>query len=393
MFGQNTQQFNLSYDAPQSNIKISPNELIRWLDLRIGNKFKEPEEPHPKQIIAVNPYLSPEKPFFGDMFTLQAAPDGSLIIGCSAGLEKDGDLRGIGWWRIAPDGAITSFISRPYDKPFPGIHPSANFSVAPDGSLLTIFSEEIKTERTGTKIVRLHSNGTIEIVAEGLENPGMPIQDPKGNIWVSNKKGTELIRISVGGSKSENLIGNRNWSNKELEPQERISMEYIVWDPVNNELVVGGSFITSKPHDLHSSVWRISSEGIAKRVYYNVKSGSSPSGQHIDAIRALTIDAKGQIVLATKIMKDKARRQIVCVNEKSGKLEVLTGYSFRIVNDAVSPHYRYGHEEAPYDGVLALVNFRETKNICFGLDGTLFILDEHLIRRLDKDGKVRTWAF
>lgn len=115
----NSSQMNISYDAPKAIVKISPPELVRWLDLKIGHKFKEPEDSKLKQAILTNPYLSPERPFFGDVFGLQSAPDGSLILAGTAGLDDDGGVKGIGWWKIAPDGAITSFLSRPYDKPYP----------------------------------------------------------------------------------------------------------------------------------------------------------------------------------------------------------------------------------------------------------------------------------
>jgi hypothetical protein len=31
--------------------------------------------------------------------------------------------------------------------------------------------------------------------------------------------------------------------------------------------------------------------------------------------------------------------------------------------------------------------------MCLGPDGTLFMLDEHLVRKLDLRGQVSTWAF
>lgn len=233
----NSSEVYIGYDAPQSTTKISPPELIRWLDLKVGKKFKEPEDKNLKQVIAVNPYLSPESPFFGNLFGLQSAPDGSLILGATAGLDSEGGVKGIGWRKIAPDGAITNFASRPYHSPHPGIYPSEKFSIASDGTLLTLFTEEIKSNRVGTKIVRVHSNGKMDVIADGLENPGMPVEDSKGNIWFSNKGGTELLRISPDGQLTGNLIGDQSWSNKELSPQERISLEYIAWDPIHNELV------------------------------------------------------------------------------------------------------------------------------------------------------------
>jgi len=380
----------MPYDAPQAPAKVSQPPQVRWLDLGVGKKFK-PAEDDLQQVIAVNPYLSPERPLFGAMHGLQCAPDGSLVLAGTAGLDAEGGVTGVGWWKIGPDGAITSLVSRPYDRPHhPGIYPGDDFSVAPDGSLLTIFIEEINTNRVGTKVVRISPDGRMKTVAEGLEHPGMPVQDPAGNIWVSNKKNNELLCISPEGAITTVISAERGWSNKTLAPQERITFEHIAWDPVHNELVAGGGFITSKPHDLHTSVWRIRPDGQARRVYYNVKNGRSPVGQNTDAIWSLTVDAQGRIVVATIVMDDRATRQITRLDEKTAKMVVLTGQSFA---KGSTFSYRAGHEEAPHDGPAAHANFRKAKNICYGPDGTLFVLDEHQVRRLDTDGVVRTWAY
>jgi|GEM_PF-1313720 len=379
----------VSYDAPQATAKVSQPPQVRWLDPGVGKKFKPAEDSTIKQVVAMNPYLSPERPMFSEMYHLQSAPDGSLVLAGSAGLDAEGGVKGIGWWKISPDGAITSLVSRPIGSPNPGVHPSDEFSIAPDGSLLTIFTEEINTNRVGTKVVRIFPDGRMQTVAEGLEHPGMPVQDPSGNIWVSNKKFEELLRISPDGAIFTVISAERSWSNKALDPKERITLEHIAWDPVHNELVAGGGFITAKPHDLHSSVWRIRPDGQARRIYYNVKGGRSPVGQNTDAIWSLTVDAKGRIVATTIIMDDQATRQITRLDEKAAKLTVLTGQSF----GKWGTPYRAGHEEAPHDGTAAYANFRKAKNICYAPDGTLFVLDEHQVRRLDTDGTVRTWAY
>lgn len=383
----------MPYDVPQATTKLSQSPQVRWLDLGVGKKFKPAEDHNLQQVITVNPYLSPERPMFGQMNGLQCAPDGSLVLAGTAGLDAEGGVKGVGWWKIAPDGAITSLVSRPYGSPYVGVYPSSDFSIAPDGTVLTIFTEEINTNSVGTKVIRIFPEGRMQKVAEGLEHPGMPVQDPSGNIWVANKKSEELLRISSSGVITTVIHPERGWSNQAMAAQERITLKHIAWDPVHGELVTGGSFITAKPHDMHTSIWRIRPDGQARRVYYTVKAGRSPVGQNTDAIWSLTVDAKGSIVVATKIMNDKARRQIARLDEKTGKLMVLTGQSFIKVSSRDFSGYRAGHEEAPYDGPAAHANFREANNICYGADGTLYILDAHQVRRLDNDGIVRTWAY
>lgn len=386
----NSKSFNISYDAPQAITKVSQPPTVLWLKLGNGTKFGPVEDSKITQVIAVNPYLSPDRPMFGQMNGLRCAPDGSLVLAGTAGLDTEGGVKGVGWWKIAPDGAITSFISQPYGNKFAGIYPSDNFSIAPDGTILTVFSEEINTNRVGTKVVRILSDGSIVTVAKGLENPGMPVQDPSGNIWVANKKNEELLRIAPDGQISTIISAEQSWNNQSLAPKDRVIFEHIEWDAKHGELVVGGGRITAKPHELHTSIWRIRPDGHARRVFYTVKGGRSPVGQNTDALWSLTVDAAGRIVVSTIIMDDHARRQIARLDENTGKLVVLTGQSFA---DFGSPYYRAGHEGAPHDGNAAHANFHEANNICYGPDGTLFILDEHQVRRLDKDGVVRTWVY
>lgn len=379
----------IAYDAPRRDARVGQPPQQVWYAPAVGRKFEPIQENQP-QIVAVNPYLTPEQPFFGAMHGMQCAADGSLVVAGEGGLDAEGGVKGVGWWKIATDGAITSLVSRPYGSPDPGVHPGADFSLASNGSLLMILTEEIKTNRVGTKVVRISPDGRMRTVAEGLEHPGMPVQDPSGNIWVSNKKSDELLRISPDGAIATVIGPERGWSNEALQPQERIHLEHIAWDPVHGELVAGGGRINAKPLDMHIGLWRIRPDGQARRVYYTVKHGRSPVGQNTDTIWALTVDAQGRIVVATAILNDRARRQIARLDEKTGKLVVLTGQSFA---KAGFSHYRAGHEEAPHDGPAAHANFREANNICQGPDGALFVLDAHLVRRVNPDGNVRTWAY
>ena len=47
----------------------------------------------------------------------------------------------------------------------------------------------------------------------------------------------------------------------------------------------------------------------------------------------------------------------------------------------------------PQDGAPARVRFHWLKGLAFAPDGTLYMRDEHLVRKLDASGQVSTWAF
>lgn len=380
-----TQEKNPASVPYDGTAKVSTVPQVRWLDLGYGKKFKSPDDPKLKQVIAINPYLTPEHPFFGEMLGLQSLPDGSLLLAGSGGFDAEGETRGTGWWKISPDGAIALWASRPLDRANPGVYPSNEFSITPDGSILTSTGEGA--------VVLISENGEIKKLASGLKKPGRPLLDPSGNIWVSVAEegcnsGCKLIQITPQGQVKTIISAERTWNNPALAGPDRITLSHLVWDVKKGEIIAGGSSITAKPHGLHTSIWRINANGEAKRVFYSSKGGGA---QSTDGINDLALDKEGRIVIATKMMQDRARRQIARLDEKSGKLTVLTGKSYR--KNSGLTDYRPGHEEAPYDGAAANANIRQIKNLCVGPDGTLYFLDEHQLRRLDLDGVVRTWAY
>ena len=368
-----------AWSAPRADSRKGDAPKVVWFRPGRGHKF-EPMQDTPRQIVASNPYLSTDAPFFGSMSGLQCARDGSLVLAGDGGLDADGGVAGTGWWRIAPDGAITPLVTRPLHSPGT-IFPSADFSVLADGALLTSSRDAV---------LRISPDGRAHTVLGGMDEPGMPVQDPSGNIWVADKQHCELRRIAPDGNVTT-VVGAERVCSEQPAP-DRINLANIAWDPVHGELVAGGGRIVGRPtHDMHITLWRIRPDGQARRVYYTVKAGRSPIAQNTDTIWSLTVDGEGRIVVATRLLADQARRQIMRLDEARGKLVVLTGQSF--AKAFGFSDYRAGHEEAPYDGVAAHASFREAKNICYGPDRTLFVLDDHLVRRFDADGNVRTWAY
>lgn len=370
---------NRSYDAPRADVRIGGAPQSLWLAPRMGGKFAAMEGA-PAQVVAVNPYLDPQRPFFGTLHHLQCAADGSVVVSGDAGLDAQGGTAGRGWWKIAADGAITPLATRRLDAPGE-VRSGFPFALARDGTLLAANEDAL---------LRIDANGNARAIASGLSRVGQPVLDPAGNAWFANDDGCELRRLAPDGS-TTTVIPRERGACGTLPVAERVNLQTLAWDPVHGELVAGGGRIVDKPLDMHVTLWRIRPDGQARRVYYTVKAGRSPIGQNTDTIWSLTVDAQGHIVVATRLMDDQARRQVMRLDEARGRLVPLTGQSYR--KSFGGDDYRPGHEEAPYDGPAASANFREAKDLCYGPDGTLFVLDEHQLRRLDTDGRVRTWAY
>lgn len=374
-------------ETPSATARISAVPQNLWLNVGRGVKFAPPEGK--AQIIATNRYLAPDAFFFATLSDMACLADGSLVVSGEA--WNRGDYTPIGWWRIATDGAIT---------PFPALTMTADtkaplpyrFGVAPDGSAVSATREMIYRVR-GNASQRLAGQNEVSGFKDGMreaalfKSPRAPILDDAGNIWVSDQDGCALRRVTPGGA-VVTVVGPDRSSCSELPAGERVVLDSIAWDPLAGEIVAGGSVIVSRPaHDMHVMVWRVRPDGQARRIYYTVKAGRSPIGQNMDHIWAVAVDPKGRIVVSTRTMGGRARRQIMRLDEAAQRLIPLTGQT--LGRDDMRP----GHEEAPYDGPVARANFRESKRMCFTPDGTLFVLDEHLVRRINVDGTVRTWGY
>jgi hypothetical protein len=120
-------------------------------------------------------------------------------------------------------------------------------------------------------------------------------------------------------------------------------------------------------------------------VLYGTKVGTSPAKHLIDGISALAVDPQGRIHIASRIMK----------REGGSVLAVLrvdeTGATVVPVTGAAVPNSEA--EDQPRDGAASRAQFRWIADMSFAPDGTLFVRDEHLIRKLDRAGQVSTWAF
>lgn len=379
-----TSQTHRGYATPQATVRSSAVPQNLWFKVSSGKKF-DPAQGKP-QIIAINPYLSPQTPMFASMKGLHCALDGSVIVSGKAGLDADGYAIGQGFWRVAPDGAITPLVSRPAvergQMPY-----DVAFAVAADGSMVLASDNALH---------RIDAQGGAKRIAGGFSNPGQVIVDGQGGTWVLDQGSQPgnpycaLRRVAADGNVTTVVDADRA-CNRQLHPWDRVALNTMAWDSVHGEMVVAGQVFDQKAaggsDDMFISVWRVRADGQVRRVLKNNKAGRSPAGRNMDGITALAVDAQGRIHIGSRFMGGEATRQVLRLDEASGRLLAETGQAYGFGD------YRPGQEEYPVDGTAAHANFRKINGMCFGAGNTLFVLDEHLLRRVDAGGVVRTWAY
>ena len=137
-------------------------------------------------------------------------------------------------------------------------------------------------------------------------------------------------------------------------------------------------------HNVYNTVWRIRRDGGFRRVLYSTKVGKSPAKHQLDGISALAVDPEGRIHIASRIMsrESSAVLAVLRVVEAGATVVPVTGAS-----------YSSGQSDDPQDGPAGRALFRHLNGLSFAPDGTLYMLDEHLVRKLDRSGQVSTWAF
>ena len=390
--------------------RVSEAPRKATLAVVFGRKFADtPGGP----ITITNSYMNPSQVFFTQMVGLVATADGSVIVGGRAGLDKAMHAVGTGYWRIAPDGAITPLHTRstntygktPYTKceaPYSRTHlDPENFALAPDGRLVKaneyaivkigadgfvkrIAGEPFACEESGqASRVRGATDGAPD--AARFNKATKVLVDPKGNIWIVDQLGCSLRRIGPDGKVSTVTTVEQSCG-KDIVREDQLALDLLAWDSVHDELVTAWSRPVAMPvHNLYSTVWRVKPSGEFRRVLYATKVGKSPAKHLLDGISALAVDPQGRIHIGNRIMtrEGSSALGVLRVDEAGATVVPVTG--------AAVPYNEAGDQ--PQDGPAARARFRWIADMSFAPDGTLFIRDEHLIRKLDRAGQVTTWAF
>ncbi|MGG6463059.1 hypothetical protein [Solilutibacter silvestris] len=400
------------YSAPSRDVRLGnvPQNLL--LKPAVGKKF-DPAQGRP-QIIAINPYLQPDRIFFSGMGGLQCPVEGGLIIAGDAGFSEKGDTIGEGYWRIAGDGAISPLLTRRYkdsgvrsnspmlpanppDKswadgnlPSPGYtyYHVDGFGLARNGDILLGANDVVVRIARDGRVRRVAGKAGQQGLADGngsaalFKHPGRPVEDDQGNLWLADQDGCAIRKIATDGMVSTLMGADRLCNAAQISAQEQIVPDNMIWDMHRGELVVGGHFIRSKPHDLYHAVWRIRPDGQARRVLFAQKNGGA--GLKLDGIYSTALDAQGRLYLG--VGRPGRNNAIARVDEPGGKVTFLTGTAYT--------GFAPGNEGYPVDGAASGSNFRTSEDMCFAADGDLYVIDYHLLRRYDPAaGTVRTWAY
>ena len=174
-------------------------------------------------------------------------------------------------------------------------------------------------------------------------------------------------------------------------PPGRITLAEPAWDAGRNELVSGGDVLTQ--NHVYTSVWRIRLDGQARRVLLAHTVGSkSPAGVQLDGLSALAVDAQGRIHIASRVMptdhQNRARGSgeigVMRVDEAQGSVLAVTGAKLPA----------WGHDQTlALDGPAERATFKKMQGMCFAPEGTLYVLDEFTVRRIDRQGPVSTWVY
>lgn len=401
-----------SYIAPRREVRSGEVPQSLLLKPAIGRKF-EPAQGKP-QIIAINPYLQPAAIFFSGMAGVQCPTEGGLLIASGAGFSGNGSIIGEGYWRIAADGAISPLLSRRYkdsgvrsnapmlpasppDKPWAdGNLPSPGYSyyrvdgfgLGRNGDLLLGANDVVVRVARDGRVHRVAGKPGQQGLVDGsgstarFKYPGRPVEDDQGNLWVSDQDRCAIRKIAVDGTVSTLMDPSRLCNGAQVPPEEQIVPDNMIWDSRRGELIVGGHFIRAKPHDLYHTIWRIRPDGQAHRVLFARKNGGTALS--LDGINSLALDAQGR--LHAGVGRPGRNNAILRVEEPGGKATFLTGTTYT--------GFAPGNESYPVDGTAAGSNFRESTDMCFAADGSLYVIDYHLLRRYDPVTKtVRTWAY
>jgi sugar lactone lactonase YvrE len=370
-----------------------------------GIKFTS--EAGPPTMVISNPYLDPLRTaLFVRPVGMQCAADGGIVLSARGGLDAQYHAHFVGWWRVAADGAVTPLLTRSTaggaagrlqcDTTFAesGVD-STRFALDRDGQFVVPTSRGVLRMGADGRVQRLA--GAPRICKEGesaaaaglVDGPADEARfdkvvavavDGEGHAWVADQGGCALRRVAPDGRVSTVLAPERVCV-QGTPPAERVTLRNLAWDATRGELVAGGEILSTS--QLTTTVWRIRPDGTVRRVLLGHKLGASPAGTQLDGVQALAVDPQGRIHIASRRMEQDVPA-LLRVDEARGSVQQWTGMRVR-------PGSPMGGEVI--DGPAERARFVKINGLCFAPDGTAYVQDDSLVRRIERGGNVSTWAF
>lgn len=397
-----------TFIAPHATVKVA--ESVRRLASPFKDKATFKGGVTSPRIEIDNPYLDPADPFFNMPRQMACLDDGSLLVFSTAKTHKDGRMQGnpyvTGLWRIAPDGAITAvdrarhILSEGKDPECgvtvgaSGLDPQSVGPISVDaaGGLVFPYQTSWAFGRYG-RVLRLTPQNELVPIPEApracapeplkdyreiFKDIGAAARDPHGQTWVMDYGRCQLKRVAPDGTVTT-LLGKPQVC-PAGEPEHHVRADFMIWDKVHGEMVMGGSLVwlKSPKADLYSTIWRVRPDGTFTRIYL---AGKLRKGlPHIDGLNGLALDPTGHIIFGAGFTQA-GGHQLLKLDEAKGRAESIAG--------APRP------SGISYtDGPAKQAHFGQIKGLCSAPDGTLFVHDaNHVIRKVTPAGQVTTWAF
>lgn len=393
--------------APRATERVVAVPLRTRQDLTLSPKFSS--APQMPEVTLSNPYLDPARTVLSLPTSLQCTADGGLLVGGEGGIDAGQRPISSGYWRVAADGAVTPLHTRArtyagrtaicdvaYGRTLmlptrPGLAADGSLVVPRGGALLRIGGDGTVRRLAGAPASCTGGGAGTEGLADGaadearFKDVGAIAAGAGDELWVVDQRGCALRRVDREGH-TRTVLGPAQLCAAGGAPENQVTLQRLAWDAQRGELVGAGSILTRS--ELHTTVWRLRPDGQARRVLHARKLGASPAGAQLDGIDALAIDPQGRVHIGSRRMGEGRRGNdqlaVLRIDEVRGTVVPVTGAA--LVAGQV-------FDGSPLDGPAERARFVRMRDMCFAPDGTLYVLDDRTVRRLDRSGQMTTWGF
>ena len=272
--------------------------------------------------------------FFAQMVGMVATADGSVIVGARVGLDQQARALGTGYWRIAPDGAITPLHSRSTntygktpttkcDAPYSRTHlDPENFALAPDGRLVKadricdredrrrwVRASESPVNRSPARKAVRRPAFAAPRMARPMRRASTKRRRARRSAWQRLDRRSDRLLAAPPRHRREGHDGHQRRAilRQDIVREDQPALDLLAWDSVHDELVTAWSRPVATPvHNLYSTVWRVKPIGRIQAGAVRHEVGKSPAKHLIDGISAFAVASAASISWSRSMTREGA---------------------------------------------------------------------------------------